>query len=444
MVTYANRNVVWRKVATRSKKGTKEQMQATVSFNEGGIRHRKTKLFPADAKLATETQRNRAARKWLKELDEAEAERKAKERLEAERKAEAERQAAAAEAVAADPYATMTVGEYASVVVEGMAAAGDIERSTAKSYRGAVSHIRRGFPNVLVRDLKPAQVQAWRDSLLADGYASSSVTKYMRVLSEVMRHGVNMEILDKNPVSAVRAPKRKPPEPNSLTPEDYARLAYTLDTLEASPVVTAAAIAMHCGLRCGEICGIRWREYDSDARIIHVREAIGNSGSGRDYVKVPKTLSSVRDVPVPAMLAKVLDRRRAAMVEELQECGVTLDDVEFGRLYVCGSAVTGKFASPTIIGRQFKALVESFGIKGSRGRRMTMHGLRDSFATLAIMAGGDVRSVASVLGHANPAVTLSVYADSLPSAKRRTSDLVESVVTTQDVKPYAELAEPAN
>ena len=441
MVTYANRNVVWRTVATKRKQGVTEQLQATVSFTEDGVRRRKTKLFPADAKLATETQRNRAARKWLKELDAAEAERIERERLNAESRAEAERQAAAAELMASDPYATMTVGEYASSVVEGLAAAGDIERSTAKSYRGAVRHIKQGFPNVLLRDLKPAQVQAWRDSLLADGYASSSVTKFMRVLSEVMRQGVNMEILDKNPVSAVRAPKRKPPEPNSLTSEDYAKLAYTLAALEPSPVVTAAAIALHCGLRCGEICGIRWREYDSDARIIHVCEAIGNSGSGQDYVKRPKTVTSVRDVPVPAMLAKMLDRRRAAMVAELQETGVTLEESEFGKLYVCGSAVSGKFASPTIIERQFKALAESFGIRGSRGRRMTMHGLRDSYATLAIMAGGDVRSVASALGHANPSITLQTYADALPSAKRRTSDLLESIVTTQEVRPYAELAE---
>ena len=73
---------------------------------------------------------------------------------------------------------------------------------------------------------------------------------------------------------------------------------------------------------------------------------------------------------------------------------------------------------------------------------MTMHGLRDSYATLAIAAGADVRSVAGVLGHSNPSVTLAVYADALPEAKRRTSDLLASIIDNQpQAEPFAELAD---
>ena len=298
------------------------------------------------------------------------------------------------------------------------------------------------MPGVLLHDLDAAKVKAWRDSQLAKGYAPTTVTRWFRVLSEALREAVGMEIIPKNPCNAVRAPKRVLATPNSLTMEDYARLANTLDMLEPSPVVVAAGVALHCGLRVGEICGIRWREYDADARIIHVREAIGSDGTGRDYTKHPKTLAGVRDVPVPAILAAMLERRRAAVVAELEAVGVTLTDREFGELYVCGNPYTGRFASPTIIERQFKGLSESFGLVGSRGRRMTMHGLRDSYATLAIAAGADVRSVAGVLGHSNPSVTLAVYADALPEAKRRTSDLLASIIDNQpQAEPFAELAD---
>lgn len=72
---------------------------------------------------------------------------------------------------------------------------------------------------------------------------------------------------------------------------------------------------------------------------------------------------------------------------------------------------------------------------------MTMHGLRDSYATLSIAAGADVRSVAGVLGHSNPSITLGVYADALPEGKRRASDLLAGIVSAQaDAEPYAELA----
>lgn len=431
MARYSGAPVYWRIITTTRKGGeVTQQWQATVRYQDGdGRTRRKSKLYPADAKLDTERQRKAAARKWLADLDSAE---------EAMQVVTEE----AMQAGAADPYATVTVGDYVSQFVEGLVTAGDIERSTAKSYRGAVNHIREGFPGILLRDLNAATVKEWRDYLLGIDYAPSSVTKWLRVLSEAMREAVNLDIIEKNPCNAVRAPKRTPPKPNSLTAEGYARLAQTLYVLEPSPVVVAASIAMHCGLRVGEVCGIRWREYDAEARIIHVVEAIGADGTGRDYAKVPKTLAGVRDVPVPDMLADILDRRRDLMTKELEEVGITYDAEEFGTLYVCGDAYTGRFASPTVIERQFKGLAESFGLVGSRGRRMTMHGLRDTYATLAIGVGADVRSVAGVLGHSNPAITLTVYADALPEGKRRTSDLLATIATRQGVKPYEELAEP--
>lgn len=462
MVTYAGRPVSWKTVVKHSKKnGTIERVQVAVSFvGEDGARHRKTKLFPtgfvptgdklgelSDAELKKiERKKANAARKWLKELDDAELAKAEAAKAEAKRIEEEARKAAEEKRrlaeIAADPYANMTVGEYVAQFVEGLVTAGDIERSTAKSYRGAVRHVKEGFPSVMLYDLTSAQVKKWRDDLLRDGYASGSVIKWLRVLSEALRDAVDMEVLDKNPCNAVRAPRRTAPQPNSLTADGYARLARMLDMMEPSPVVVAASIALHCGLRVGEVCGIRWREYDRDARVIHVVEAIGSDGSGKDYTKGPKTVAGRRDVPVPELLARMLDRRRDLMLADLEEAGVTPTAAEFGKLYLCGSAQSGKFASPTIIERQFKGLAESFGIVGSRGRRMTMHGLRDSYATLAIGAGGDVRSVAGVLGHSNPSITLSTYADALPEGKRRVSDLLSSIVTTRAIaEPYAELVE---
>ncbi len=193
----------------------------------------------------------------------------------------------------------------------------------------------------------------------------------------------------------------------------------------------AACIALHTGLRCGEACGIRWREYDPGARIIHVCEAIGSDGT--DYTKKPKTLSGIRDVPIITMLAKMLERRRAAVLAEIQASGTTLTEKEFGELYVVGS-IDGRFASPTRVEREFKDISDAMGLVGSRGRHMTMHGLRDSFATNAIAAGADVRSVAGMLGHSNPAITLNVYSDALPEAKRRASDLLLATVTSKGRK----------
>lgn len=79
------------------------------------------------------------------------------------------------------------------------------------------------------------------------------------------------------------------------------------------------------------------------------------------------------------------------MADELQEVGVTLDDREFGELYVCGT-VDGRYYDPTLLSHAWKGLAESFDLIGTQGRRITFHDLKHSFATRAIAEGADVKA----------------------------------------------------
>lgn len=338
------------------------------------------------------------------------------------------------------PSANTTVGGWVSSFVDDLESSGSIERRTVRDYRGIAKRIAAGFEGVALCDLTPTMIQKWENGLTASGMASTTVIKYHRLLSEACKHAVNVDVLVKNPCQAVKTPKRKAPSPNSLTAEGYARLAATLDNMEPSPLVTAAAIAMHTGMRQGEVCGLRWRCYDPKARTIQVEESIGVAHGGT-YSKAPKTKSSRRTVPVSPQLVTILERRRKAMANELQEVGMELKPEEFGKLYVVGT-IDGRYRDPLRICKEWATLSESFGLVGTQGRKITFHDLRHSFATRAIAAGADVKAVAAVLGHTNAAITLNVYADADPESKRRASDLVSNAIAAQgEVKPYAELVE---
>lgn len=339
------------------------------------------------------------------------------------------------------PGSNSTVGEYVSSFIDDLEASSNVERRTASEYRTTAKRIAEGFKGVALKDLTPAMIQKWENGLTRKGLAPATVLKYHRLLSEVCKHAVNVRDLDWNPCTPVKTPKRAASSPNALTSEGYARLSATLDAMEPTPVVVAAAIAMHAGLRQGEVCGLRWRDYDRDAATISVNESIGKA-SGTNYVKAPKTKSSRRNVPVSPQLARVLDRRRAAMVEELQAGDVDPTAIDFGALYVVGY-IDGRFHSPALIGRGWKALSNAFGLTGTQGRPITFHDLRHSFATRAIAAGADVKAVAAVLGHTNAAITLNVYADADPESKRRATSLVSGAIAAYgEVEPYAEIVEP--
>ena len=83
-----------------------------------------------------------------------------------------------------------------------------------------------------------------------------------------------------------------------------------------------------------------------------------------------------------------------------------------------------KFLAPNTLWKKWRALADLLGIVGTQGRRATFHDLRHTFATTAIAEHVDVKTVASNLGHSNAAMTLNIYANADPDAKRRAADVI--------------------
>ena len=76
---------------------------------------------------------------------------------------------------------------------------------------------------------------------------------------------------------------------------------------------------------------------------------------------------------------------------------------------------------------------------GSEGEPPKFHDLRHTFATAAILAGTDIKSVSSLLGHANAAMTLNIYTGVNAQAKRTAMDAVAATMTA--APPVAEILE---
>jgi integrase len=379
--------------------------------DDGGKWRQVAKTFGADVR--TKTAANKALQQWRDQMER-----------------DAEKQGL--------PSADTTVSEYVTAYIDTIEAAGTVRPSAISDYRTSCKRISEGIGDVKLADLTPAMIQAWEAKLLKSGKSVNTVLKYHRLLNSVCKHAISVRDLDWNPCTAVKKPKRVAPSPNSLDANQHARLSATLNVMGATPTVTAATIALYTGMREGEICGLKWKCYDAKSGIIHVERAIAKAG-GKKYETTPKTEAGRRDIPVHPDLADMLSRRRERMVNELQEAGITLNDAEFGELYVCG-AIDGRYLDTTILSRSWKSLAESFELMGTQGRRVTFHDLRHSFATRAIANGADVKAVAAVLGHADAHVTLNVYADADKESKARAVALVGYGIQQQgDVKPFAEL-----
>ena len=125
-------------------------------------------------------------------------------------------------------------------------------------------------------------------------------------------------------------------------------------------------------------------------------------------MKEPKAGSSARTIPLTKRLDTTLSARRRDAERVARETGVAL-----GGSHTLGTQEErGRPYNPTQLGKDFAASCEMNGFK------CTFHDLRHTFATMMIAGGCDVRTVASYLGHASVSVTLGIYADVDPDAKR--------------------------
>ena len=168
-------------------------------------------------------------------------------------------------------------------------------------------------------------------------------------------------------------------------------------------------ICLYTGLRIGELLALEWTDVDFARREINVNktsfEVVDKEGIFRRITGDPKTYSSVRVVPVPRALVPALTEMRRR---------------ESGRFVVSSGD------RPTAIRsyqRSFEALLRRLGI-GHKG----FHALRHTFATRALEAGMDVKTLSEILGHKNANVTLQRYAHSMPEHKREMMDRVGNML----------------
>lgn len=314
------------------------------------------------------------------------------------------------------------VADFVSIYIDTLEQSKTIEPSTITSYKHALVHIEEGLGSIAFDELDSDTAQAWVNSL-AKNIAPSSVRKYFNVLKAAYSDAALRHTIPYNPLIGIKTPKLPKVEPNALDAAARQRLLTYLEIADHTPTNLAIKIALLTGMREGELCGLQWRNVDFDNDVIRIRTVVGRN-SGGTYIKEPKTGGSRRNVPLSKELKEELIARRTQMKTECMAMGIPLEP----SYYVFGR-IDGSYMNPHELWRQWKAIASSLGLVGTEGRTPTFHDLRHTFATTAIASGADVKSVSSILGHTNAAMTLNIYASADAEATRRTMASVSKIIT---------------
>jgi integrase len=238
-------------------------------------------------------------------------------------------------------------------------------------------------------------------TMKAKGLKTHTVNEVLKPLRGMFNIAVRAGLASSHPVKALtkaERPKGDQRQMRILSSEEIERLLSPVPLLKVSgqdlksdeeisskpplsddwrPLIT---FLLFTGLRIGEALNTRWEDIDLESGTVTVTESKTQAGTGRSVILIPALVSILRR-------------------ERLRSAYSALED------YVFASKAGGILNRHYILSRVLKPALEE-----ARIPHTTLHELRHTFASILIGQGMDVTFVADQLGHADPAITLRVYA----------------------------------
>ena len=157
-------------------------------------------------------------------------------------------------------------------------------------------------------------------------------------------------------------------------------------------------------MRRGELLALRWSNVDLERGEIRVRRTVRDIPGQGSVEMAPKTPRARRPVALSSESIAVLRAHRAVQNERRLKLGKAWSNLDL--------VFPTKIGTPWIarnMARGFEELVREAKLTD-----VTFHTMRHSAASLMAQAGVPVTSISAQLGHANTAVTQSIYSHVLP------------------------------
>lgn len=308
----------------------------------------------------------------------------------------------------------LTVAQYADRWLVSV----DVAPSTRRRYGELLRHVTDEIGDVPLIRLKALHVQGLYDALRKRGtLAPRTILHTHRVLHTALSRAVSWQLVPTNVTEAVETPRAPRIEMRALDAAETRRLL-TVASADGSVYAALVSLAVHTGMREGELMALRWQDVDLDAGHLTVRGSLQRQQGVGLVRRAPKTAGSERTIPFGPEAKAVLVERRRKQIEE--------------RLRLGPDYAKGDYILTTIVGtpvqqgnlwRAWRRIRERAGLQGVR-----IHDLRHTHATLLLATGTPINAVAQRLGHASPTLTLSTYGHVLPGQQEEAVIRLEALL----------------
>jgi len=142
-------------------------------------------------------------------------------------------------------------------------------------YKDSLKHVRKAFPSHTLQQLNTFELQKFFNQL-SQTLSQASVRKIYSVLNNALKTAIKWNMLKENPLEFVKLPQKY--EEKKIKVWDIETVKKFLEDIKDEKIHTAVTLALHAGLRAGEICGLTWDNVDFEKKCIHIKQALQKIG----------------------------------------------------------------------------------------------------------------------------------------------------------------------
>ncbi len=217
--------------------------------------------------------------------------------------------------------------------------------------------------------------------------SDSMVRKIHLLLHESLDMAVKQRLLVSNPTNGTTVPKNNYKEKKILNDEQLDKFMEVIKSDERWYDFFYTEITT--GLRKGEICGLRWEDFDEQDGKLKIQRSVGRIKGGVLPVGETKTETGTREILLPPSTLELLKKRKENAVSDWIFPNWNNPEEPM---------------NPQSAYTRLKILLKKAELPLIR-----FHDLRHTFATHAIAGGVDAKTLSGILGHTNASFTLDTY-----------------------------------
>lgn len=268
-----------------------------------------------------------------------------------------------------------------------------VAKRTYEGYKESYDrYIKSEFETKPIKDIEPMDVNAFMVSI---DLKPSSIAKIMTTLKQIFDFALSMNYIRYNPCVGIKKPNIRNEKKKTWNPKQINNFLNLKDTKNAT-CYTAFLLLFNTGMRPGEVCGVRWCDYDGEC--IHPEKGVGKERSVTDL----KNEKAKEEIYLSPKLLLHLNTLRVAHMEIWDHQHPFEDFPETN--YINCFTDDWRPMTPDYLSKAFKRIVARNNIEP-----ITLYGARHSFGTNLMKDGVNPKMVADMMRHTTVKTTLDNY-----------------------------------